>query len=137
MHLRWNSTRLCLALLLILSIYLSFGDDVKKLGKYAWFADNAPGNDPPVGKKLANPWGLFDMHGYVWEWCLDDWHPDYKDAPADGSARKVAESKGHCVRGGGYPDTAEKLRSAFRHHEPAETSSDAIGFRCVKAATRG
>src|SRR5262249_23369062 len=65
----------------------SFGDDMRELGKYAWFKDNSAKEDPPVGKKLANPWGLYDMHGYVWEWCLDPWHPDYQDAPRDGSAR--------------------------------------------------
>ena len=117
----------------------SFGDDVKELGKYAWFKDNAPGNDPPVGKKLPNAWGLFDMHGYVAEWCLDDWHPSqkgYVDAPTDGSPWKTAEAKGQAVRGGGYPDPADKLRSAYRHIVPADTRSDAIGFRCVKAAVR-
>jgi formylglycine-generating enzyme required for sulfatase activity len=112
----------------------SFGDDVNELGKYAWFKGNAEGNDPPVGQKPANPWGLYDMHGYVWEWCLDDWQPTYKNAPADGTARKSDKAKERVVRGGGYPDTAEKLRSAYRHHVSAETRNDAIGFRCVKAA---
>lgn len=40
----------------------------------------------PVGIFPANNWGLYDMHGNAWEWCLDDWHPDYKGAPCDGSA---------------------------------------------------
>jgi formylglycine-generating enzyme required for sulfatase activity len=110
----------------------SFGADVKELGKYAWFKDNSAKEDPPVGKKLANPWGLYDMHGYVWEWCLDLWHPDYQDAPGDGSARAKADSKDRILRGGAYPDPADMLRSAYRHHAAPDTRSGAIGFRCVK-----
>jgi formylglycine-generating enzyme required for sulfatase activity len=110
----------------------SFGDDVKELGKYAWFKDNSAKEDPPVGKKLANPWGLYDMHGYVWEWCLDSWHPDYQGAPGDGSARDKADSKDRILRGGAYPDPADILRSAYRHHAAPDTRSGAIGFRCVK-----
>ena len=54
----------------------SFGDNVKELGDYAWFTGNAKGNDPPVGVKKPNPWGLYDIHGYLWEWCLDSWSGD-------------------------------------------------------------
>src|SRR5918995_1604262 len=46
----------------------SFGDDTSKLGEYAWFSGNAAGNDPAVGVKKPNPLGLYDIHGYLWEW---------------------------------------------------------------------
>jgi formylglycine-generating enzyme required for sulfatase activity len=109
----------------------SFGNDAKDLGDYAWFTGNAKGNDPPVGKKKPNPWNLYDMHGYIWEWTLDAWHPSYEGAPADGSPRDSKDAKERVARGGAWTEKAENCRSATRGHWPAETRSDAIGFRCV------
>ena len=56
----------------------SFGDDAAKLDDHAWHNGNAAGNDPPVGAKQPNAWKLYDMHGYLWEWCADDWHDNYQ-----------------------------------------------------------
>lgn len=112
----------------------SFGDQADDLTHYAWFTGNAKGNDPPVGKKKPNAWGLYDMHGYVWEWCQDSWHADYQGAPADARAWEEKDAKERVLRGGSWADSAEHCRSAFRHHLPADKISDAIGFRCVKAA---
>jgi formylglycine-generating enzyme required for sulfatase activity len=109
----------------------SFGDDVRMLTDFAWYTGNAAGNDPPVGKKKANPWGLYDMHGYIWEWCQDSWHPSYDGAPTDGSARDIKDAKERVARGGAWTEKAEQCRSAARGHWPAATRSDAIGFRCV------
>lgn len=111
----------------------SFGDDVKKIGDFSWYKENSPGNDPPVGKKKANPWGLYDLHGYVSEWCADDWHDSLKDVPTDGSPRRKKDEKDRVIRGGSFADPAEQHRSAYRDHKPSDHKSDRIGFRCVKA----
>jgi formylglycine-generating enzyme required for sulfatase activity len=113
----------------------SFGDKVADLGEYSWYKKNAPGNDPPVGVKKANPWGLFDMHGYVSEWCLDTAHPNYQGAPADGSAwidAKADATAKRVIRGGSFADEPDVQRSAARQFVLADTRSDRIGFRCVK-----
>src|SRR5262249_36858011 len=93
----------------------------------------AKGNDPPVGVKKANPWGLYDVHGYVWEWCLDAWREDYTKAPADGSPVREDKAKQRGIRGGAWTEPAEKCRSAFRASVDADTRTAAIGFRCVRA----
>lgn len=112
----------------------SFGDAEKELGAYAWFTGNAAGNDPPVGAKKPNAWGLYDMHGYLWEWCGDAWHDDYKDAPTDGSAwTKGGDDKRRVVRSGSWKDKADKLTSAFRQGLDRKTKDDAVGLRCVLA----
>jgi len=112
----------------------SFGDAADSLKDYAWFKGNSKGEDPPVGKKKPNAWGLYDMHGYVWEWCQDAWHADYKGAPETGAAWDEKDAKERVLRGGSWADPADSCRSAFRHHKPPDHRSDTIGFRCVRAA---
>jgi formylglycine-generating enzyme required for sulfatase activity len=114
----------------------SFGDRAADIGEYAWHKDNSKGEDPPVGKKKPNPWGLYDMHGYVSEWCADAWHADYKGAPADGSVWTDADQKDRVIRGGSFADPAESQRCGFRDHKPLSTRSDRIGLRCVRAASK-
>lgn len=128
----------------------SFGDDASVLGDYAWFHGNAAGNDPPVGAKRANAWGLHDMHGYLWEWCSDDWREDYQGAPIDGRPWVAAESTSDedraktrasgsgrfILRGGSWKDGAEALTSSSRRAADADYKDDAVGFRCVLAQER-
>jgi formylglycine-generating enzyme required for sulfatase activity len=110
----------------------SHGDGLDELGVYCWYKANSKGHDPPVGAKKPNPWGLYDMHGYNWEWVADDWAPGYKDAPADGGPRRVPDAEDRVIRGGSWADPADAARSSARHHRPAMTRQDTIGFRCVK-----
>jgi formylglycine-generating enzyme required for sulfatase activity/outer membrane protein assembly factor BamB len=110
----------------------SFGDADADLGAYAWFTGNAKGNDPPVGAKKPNPWGLYDMHGYVWEWCADSWRGDLANTPTDGRPFR-AETKVWVIRGGSWKDKADACASASRRGVAADTLDDGIGFRCVKA----
>jgi formylglycine-generating enzyme required for sulfatase activity len=96
----------------------------------------------PVGMFPANAWGLKDMHGNVWEWCLDQWHPSYEGAPMDASAWVDAYIKradvnkddrfiSRLLRGGSWLNHPGGCRSAYRnHHRPGEVGI-LVGLRVV------
>lgn len=109
------------------------GDGVTQLGQFCWYRPNSPGNDPPVGAKRPNPWGLYDMHGYISEWCEDTRHDTYDGAPADGSAWFDPKSEERMIRGGSYFDPADLCRSAAREARFAEFKSDTLGIRCIRS----
>lgn len=111
------------------------GHQASLLDPYAWHTGNAAGNDPKVGELMPNPWGLYDMHGYLWEYTADDWHESYADAPTDGSARRSADddSRQKVVRGGSWKDPFPHLRCAARRPFDIDARDDAVGFRCVRA----
>jgi formylglycine-generating enzyme required for sulfatase activity len=96
----------------------SFGDDPAQLGDHAWYYDNAGEKYHPVGKKKPNPWGLYDMHGNVCEWVLDQHTTDFYGALGNQMAvNPLAWPKqewGRVVRGGSWQDDPEQLRSAAR-----------------------
>ncbi|MCS5692248.1 SUMF1/EgtB/PvdO family nonheme iron enzyme [Cyanobium sp. FGCU-6] len=86
-----------------------------------------------VGSFPANAWGLHDMHGNVWEWCADHWHPDYVDAPNDGRAwiDLGAETMSRLLRGGSWGYNPGDCRSAYRLHVRPDGANGGVGFRVV------
>jgi formylglycine-generating enzyme required for sulfatase activity len=81
-----------------------------------------------VGRFPPNHFGLYDMHGNVWEWCEDTWHDSYQGAPIDGSAW-LGESDKRILRGGSWDNYARSCRSALRFKWSAENNNYYIGFR--------
>ena len=105
-----------------------FGDDITdKLAKYK----NNMGKTTTVGKYPPNTFGLYDMHGNVWEWCQDDWHENYIDAPNDGSAGVTDEISRKIIRGGSFGDDPITCRSVFRGNLARDYRNCNIGFRVV------
>ena len=87
---------------------------------------------------VANPWGLVDVHGNVWEWCQDDWHENYNGAPEDGSAwLKNISTTLKVRRGGSWINNPRDCRSAYRYWLTHDYRADDIGFRVCCLAPRG
>jgi len=128
----------------------SFGDDASQLKQYAWFADNSDFKYQKVGKKKPNPWGLYDMHGNVAEWCLDQYDPDYYSQLKNlvsNPLNKATKPYPHVARGGGWDDDPDRLRGAARRASDKSwkmqdpqlpksiwylTDAQFVGFRIVR-----
>jgi formylglycine-generating enzyme required for sulfatase activity len=106
------------------------GNTEKDLDRVGWYQENSDDKLHPVGEKEANGFGLYDMHGNVWEWVEDDWHKGYKGAPDDGRAW-IDEPRGsyRVFRGGSWGDSARFCRSAARYGFEPGGRGYGFGFR--------
>jgi formylglycine-generating enzyme required for sulfatase activity/tRNA A-37 threonylcarbamoyl transferase component Bud32 len=108
------------------------GDYAGDLDEMAWYSDNSDQKTHPVGEKMPNAWGLYDMHGNVWEWCRD-WYADdyYKQSPnVDPTGSGTGSDR--VIRGGGWGSAAQYLRSANRDGDAPAVRGILLGFRLVR-----
>ncbi len=109
----------------------SFGDWAGGLGDHAWYWDNSGRNTHAVGTKQPNGWGLYDMHGNVWEWC-GDWHDwDYYANSLDTAPAGPGRGTSRVLRGGSWANYALYCSCAFRAMAGPDIRSNYIGFRVV------
>jgi formylglycine-generating enzyme required for sulfatase activity/class 3 adenylate cyclase len=107
----------------------SFSDDETQLDEHAWFSMNSGGKTQPVGTKKPNAFGLYDMHGNVWQWVEDCYKESYRGAPTDGSAVTSKDCSRRDLRGGSWSGNPGILRSANRNGYTALYRIGNIGFR--------
>jgi formylglycine-generating enzyme required for sulfatase activity len=109
--------------------------------RYWWGDDITPANanyggqvgkTSEIGPYPANPWGLHDMNGNVWEWVEDCWNESYKGAPSDGSAWTSGDCSRRVVRGGSWLYGAGNLRAACRHLLGTVDRDNDVGFRVAR-----
>jgi len=109
----------------------SFADDKASLEEYAWHRGNSGRKTHAVGQKEPNAWGLYDMHGNLWEWCQDWYESDYYGkSPTDDPTGPTAGSQ-RVIRGGSWNLSPWSCRSADRDGNEPDTRGSALGFRVV------
>jgi formylglycine-generating enzyme required for sulfatase activity len=106
-----------------------FGNDAKDLGEYAWFTENSGGRTHQVGTRKPNAWGLYDMHGNVWQWCQDYYNENYYANRDIKDPLNIINGSGRVLRGGSWSINAGRCRAAYRYGIAPALRNDIIGFR--------
>jgi formylglycine-generating enzyme required for sulfatase activity len=109
-----------------------FDNDGSKLNEYAWYSENSGSKTHTICQKRPNPWGLYDMHGNVWEWVSDEFHENYNGAPLDGTSWNNKNISDKVSRGGSWFCTPSFCRSASRFKRDPESRISNLGFRLLK-----
>jgi formylglycine-generating enzyme required for sulfatase activity len=111
----------------------SFGDESEALGESAWYAANSGGQTHSVGEKKPNAFGLYDMHGNVWDWCWDGWDARYyQQSPVNDPLGAAGKASDRVIRGGSWSSDPCFARSAFRFRNWRESRNYFLGFRLAR-----
>jgi formylglycine-generating enzyme required for sulfatase activity len=107
----------------------SFGDDAGSMEQYAWYVNNSGDTTHPVGQKKPNAWGLYDMHGNVYEWVQDWYGEKYYSGSPSTDPRGPSSGSNRVLRGGSWFNNAATCRSAYRDDLSPGNRRVLLGFR--------
>ena len=109
----------------------SFGDDHQELAQFGWFKNNSELRSHAVGQKRPNAFGLYDLHGNLWEWCHDFYDEKWYEKSPTNDPTGPTFGLQHVMRGGYWPSSASTCRSAHRGRTIPANRSNHFGFRVV------